>query len=377
MKKKYIQTKATLKWQRLNTFGWFIPLIIFVLQCVFTLPKWMINEGLEKSDLPYGITILSFTSLFLSFPIWLLWRSLCNQIWKNNVQRSTFKSIDDLEYFRDKLTGLSPIEISMLTDLNIEMEKDVSAKLLQYQMDGIINIDGNFVQIINPDAPSLSANDKTLLEVLAAHPLTPNIFTHLKAWKTNEYNHTVSGPYFQKKQPLSETVKAGNCLGCFGYVVLPILALGIIFTFIYNSDIMKHTFDLIDSIPEGTSEPDFVRHMVATDYKFLLGIIGMIVEMLLGIFVLVWPLATVIRSVTKASGTTKIQRTALGEQMTEYVYGMKNFIHDFSNLSEATKEQLVLWDDFLIYAVVLEENEQILQEIFGRKSIDYHIIQHL
>ena len=53
--------------------------------------------------------------------------------------------------------------------------------------------------------------------------------------------------------------------------------------------------------------------------------------------------------------------------MSEYVYGMKNFIHDFSNLSEADKGQVVLWDDYLIYAVVLEENQQIVDEIMQRR----------
>ena len=33
------------------------------------------------------------------------------------------------------------------------------------------------------------------------------------------------------------------------------------------------------------------------------------------------------------------------------------------NLSEADKSQLALWDDYLIYAVVLEENEQIVADI--------------
>ena len=52
--------------------------------------------------------------------------------------------------------------------------------------------------------------------------------------------------------------------------------------------------------------------------------------------------------------------------MTEYIYGMKNFIHDFSNLSEATQNELVLWDDYLVYAVVLEENQQIVNDIIKR-----------
>jgi len=54
--------------------------------------------------------------------------------------------------------------------------------------------------------------------------------------------------------------------------------------------------------------------------------------------------------------------------MTEYIYGMKNFIHDFSNLSEATQNELVLWDDYLVYAVVLEENQQIVNDIIKRRK---------
>jgi len=62
------------------------------------------------------------------------------------------------------------------------------------------------------------------------------------------------------------------------------------------------------------------------------------------------------------------KRTQLGEVYTEYIYGMKNFIHDYSNLSEAEKASLVLWDDYLIYAVVLEENKRIVGEIMQRRK---------
>ena len=43
----------------------------------------------------------------------------------------------------------------------------------------------------------------------------------------------------------------------------------------------------------------------------------------------------------------------------------QNFIHDFSNLSMVDKEQLVLWNDYLVYAVTLEENQQIVHEIMS------------
>ena len=71
----------------------------------------------------------------------------------------------------------------------------------------------------------------------------------------------------------------------------------------------------------------------------------------------------------KSFGRKTIKRTDSGQELTEQIYGMKNFIRDFSELSQADKEQLVLWDDFLIYAVLLEENTSIINEIYSMKNI--------
>ena len=67
-------------------------------------------------------------------------------------------------------------------------------------------------------------------------------------------------------------------------------------------------------------------------------------------------------------------RTEKGNEYAEYIWGMKNFIHDYSYLNEADKDALALWDDYLIYAVVLEENTQIRQEImahgnYGKRTV--------
>ena len=45
--------------------------------------------------------------------------------------------------------------------------------------------------------------------------------------------------------------------------------------------------------------------------------------------------------------------------MVEQIAGIKNYIHDFGLLSEKDKEYVVLWNDFLIYVVLLEENESV------------------
>lgn len=84
------------------------------------------------------------------------------------------------------------------------------------------------------------------------------------------------------------------------------------------------------------------------------------------------PVAALLRTILSASNAMiLLKRTEEGELLTAQISGMKNFIHDFSNLSEAEKEQIILWDDFLIYAVVLEENERIIEDIFRMKNLRY------
>ena len=70
----------------------------------------------------------------------------------------------------------------------------------------------------------------------------------------------------------------------------------------------------------------------------------------------------------------KYERTSEGKVLVEQIGGMKNFIHDFSNLSKSEKEEVVLWNDFIIYAILLEENEKIIHEIFKLKKVDFAIL---
>ena len=55
-------------------------------------------------------------------------------------------------------------------------------------------------------------------------------------------------------------------------------------------------------------------------------------------------------------------RTKKGEEINLRLEGLKNFLKDFSTLDQKTQEQLVLWDEYLIYSVLFEQNEKIVSE---------------
>ena len=43
--------------------------------------------------------------------------------------------------------------------------------------------------------------------------------------------------------------------------------------------------------------------------------------------------------------------------------GLKRFIDDFSNLDEREYKHIELWEDFLIYSVIIGDNKKIVDQI--------------
>lgn len=369
MKNKYFQTSEIRKWKRLEAIGYLFPIAIFVWLFIrFRQASQQADP--EDSYLIINVLLVIFVTAMISIPILLLWRALFRQLKRNAIKRATFKAELGIDYYRDKLEGLSPTEISMLTDLKIEPEKDVSALLLKYQMKGILKIDEKDVQVLRPDDASLLPSDKLLLQGIVEHgELSHTLLDHLSEWKNTAINEVFQSKYFHRndQNKVIKNQNKGCLLGCLSAILIPII-IGVGFSLIVNSTPVKYTMNLIENMSNETTNSDII-HMVSTDPNLAMGLMLMLLFVLLIIFGVFWPIAAIISSTTKVSGVAKIRRTEEGEQMTEYIYAMKNFLHDFSNLSEANKEQLVLWDDFLIYAVVLEENVQILRDIFTRKSL--------
>jgi hypothetical protein len=378
LKQKFIQTKSTRKWKLIESLGFLIPVLIFVFFGLLNSSAWTESTP-EKGGILALVLFLLFVTTFFSIPLMLLWRSIFRQVKLKAILRSTFKSVQDLDYYRDKLDGLSPVAISMLTDMSIEPEKDVSAMLLHYQMKGIISIDGNNVQVLRPEDPSLLPSDKLLLQTIIARGgiLSADLSSQLSEWKNVAVAEVLGGNYFRSidAETLKKRTGKACCLGCASLALIPGLIMGVI-ALIMNSDSVKYVRNILDNLPDNAGNREFMQ-LITSDGKMAQGVLLMLLFAILFFLLLVWPVIAVARFIAQNSGNERLKRTNEGEELTEYIYGMKNFLHDFSELSEANKEQLILWDDFLIYAVVLEENELILQEIFKRKSLDIDAFQFM
>ncbi len=65
------------------------------------------------------------------------------------------------------------------------------------------------------------------------------------------------------------------------------------------------------------------------------------------------------------------KRTDLGNEINYKLDGLKNFIRDFSKLDERAKEEIILWDDYLIYSVLFGDNKKISSDMKDKVGYSY------
>lgn len=59
-------------------------------------------------------------------------------------------------------------------------------------------------------------------------------------------------------------------------------------------------------------------------------------------------------------------RTPKGERVNEKLEGLKNYLKDFSLINEKDEKSLVLWEDYLIYSVIFNQNTKIVKDMYNK-----------
>lgn len=359
--KKYILTEQIIKYNLYQKLCNYSPIIFTILSIpsviygLYTLKKYN-NPQLNTVFLALvivSIITMSIIAIFIG-TTYLKYKRL--DITKN----ATFESISGLEYHRDKLDGLSPVEISYLTDLELEEDKDIAAQILQYELWGVIEFVNGKINIKNINDSRLKERDKILIKLLA------NDATDLSQWKKQSYNDMTNSKFFyESKDGKSKLLKITYRLAYISlifFIIFFILFLITSLRNLENLDNFTYIFDYFINMENN----DLSNFIITNNEMYIVIAFMLLAGIIFGSFIAGIGVARFdyVNNVNKS----KLIRTNEGNRTTEYIFGLKNFINDFTLLSEREKKELVLWDDFLIYAVVLEENKKIIDEIFSYRN---------
>lgn len=359
-KTKTFITKGLIKWRIIDTIT-ITAIILYNLISIIT-PEEITMLFIKGQTFSYYLLIISFIVtifLFNSIKLIAIYLILKFLIKKYITSKNTFTPVMNITYYRDILKDLSPATISLLMDLNLENYKDLKAMKLYYELKNIITYDNNGNMIIN-EYDNLIFSDQILLKYFYDEKYQTT--AKINEWKQNVEYECVD------KGLLKETNQSNK--GCLFFILFHIITFILIIISLY---IYTKNESFFNSLDFGNFDDTITLLINISQNKKLTNLL----LFFLGSGIIIFShtaniIASIIYFIVNKylKNKHKFTRTKEGNQIAEKIYGLKNFIKDFSNLSEATKKELVLWDEFLIYAIILEENTKILNEISNYSNKD-------
>ena len=358
-KTKYINTKRINYAKAIKRFFLLIPIIVYIV----TILSYFYNPINEFKFIPfkYFWFLNIYYTFYLTFKYSIIPYIIVSVILKNYKADVKFNTVEDFEYYREKLNKLNANDISVLTDLRLEKEKDITGNIMQFELMGYLTLDnGNYV--VNDSYlqdHSLSEADRFFLDNFES--ISKNNYLRIADW------HNIIMRESQEKGFITTGGISNTSKTKFVFRFAVILLIASVF-FLIISGGFKTLYNASLSLADDgkivvTSDNNLYTRFF--NYHPKMGIyVAFLLNACVSLVILnaypgIWVYSKIASSITKS----KYKRTERGNRYTEYIYGMKNFIHDFSNLSDYDKQGLVLWDKYLIYAVMLEENDKIIDEI--------------
>ena len=258
---------------------------------------------------------------------------------KENLSEIDFKQYEG--YYREILNEYSPAEIEYIDNLKCDEMTTIVATLLKLELLGKIKINENNIEIISYNTEDLRKTEKYIFKAIKDGKVKIECSGYVESYAQDE----------GVEDCLIEKFKFGNkdTNGNKNKRNVLIIVLFIFFALLCNN------VELINGIENG-----FIRTFLTVG-AFLIPI-GM------SYMIFVYPISKFIYLLIK--GTSYI-RTDKGKEINEKIEGLKNYIVQYSFLETKQKEELILWEDYLIYSVIFKTNTKIIEDISKLIEIEY------
>lgn len=330
------------------------------------------------------IVILLVSKCFVLIAAYLAFRISRLKVIKEN---SRYEVIDNIEYYRERFNNITPAEISLISDLEIETKKDISATILDLYQKGIIDFYEDNIIVKNEDK-ALRQSEQKLVEMIKNNNFSKE---NMDNWKNSCIKEAQENNYIKvkiDKEKRPNFSKNNMVINISAKLFIISLILSLFFLFTPTGEKWYTTLDEFDNkyAQEEKSELEIIENNQDAKelYVKIISDSGPIMIlstiMIISFFILIGtPIYRKVRRkiYNKIEVNNSYERTREGKILVEQIAGIKNYIHDFSLLSEKDKENIVLWEDFLIYAVILEENEKIINDIYSYRNINSNILNNI
>lgn len=370
-----------------------IPIIYIVLCLIIRAEPFDFENHYSVEYMIYrGEYILYAGLIFLFTPfIWIIVVHFAKMIFNSiRVRKNAIiKRDEEYIYYRGDLDKVSPSIIMFTSTFDVDMKKSISATILKLKLTGYIKENIDSYIYTNKDESNLLESEKMVLNLI-------------------RNNYFDKGKYKEviKQETLNNKYIVKNCGGIPFRILKIIVAICVpimIFTFsvwldqyafenyhVYPEDdghtyIILNNEDEIEQLyyKEVKDINDYYHRTMADgslDYNyseiradkfeygvvrkaFCLNLINASIASFFAVFVLI-ALYIVINQIIYIH--KNYRRTIKGKTLLNKAYALKNYLKDYSLIKDRTEEELVLWEYYLVYAVVLGVNVKIEDKIIEK-----------
>ena len=370
-----------------------IPIIYIILCLIIRAEPFDFEDHYSLEYMIYrGEYILYAGLIFLFTPfMWIIVVHFAKMIFNSiRVRKNAIiKKDEEYIYYRGDLDKVSPSIIMFTSTFNVDIRKSIAATILKLKLTGYIKENSNSYIYTNKDESNLLESEKMVLNLI-------------------RNNHFDKSKYREviKQETLTNKYIVKNRGGIPFRILKIIIAISvpiIIFTFsvwldqyafenyrVYPEDdgytyIRLNNEDEIEQLyyKEVENINDYYHRTMADgsiDYNyseiradkfeysvvrkaFCLNLINASIISFFAIFVLI-ALYIVIDQIIYIN--KNYRRTIKGKTLLNKAYALKNYLKDYSLIKDRAEEELVLWEYYLVYAVVLGVNVKIEDKLIEK-----------
>lgn len=280
--------------------------------------------------------IISLLKTFYLSVIYIGFKLACRHYHNEKLNKDDFKSDG---YYREIISKYSPGELSYLDNFDLD-EKDIVATLMALELKKKIKI-GKSIEIIDNSDYHLRESEKYILKSIKNNSLKD---IDMIAFKKCIINNCIQDNLLEERQDVRTKIIKKIFICIFAFIVS-------IVCFLCGPHLLN---------------------TIAKDNSIML-ILGMIIMVIVFFVMVIFPFTTFtyIMSYFKLNKLDPYIRSKKGKEMNLKLEGLRNYIKDFSSLDKKNYEELIIWEDYLIYSVILGQNTKVVKEIMGLKVLNH------
>lgn len=371
-----------------------IPIIYIVLCLIIRAEPFDFEDHYSVEYMFYrGEYILYAGLIFLFTPfIWIIVVYFAKMI-LNSVRvrkNAIIKRNEEYVYYRGDLNKVSPSVIMFASTFNVDIKKSISATILKLKLTGYIKENSNSYIYTNKDISNLLESEKMVLNLIINNYFDKNNYKEVVKQETLDNKYIVKNRGGIPFRILKIIVAICMPIMVFAfsawlseyifenYRVYPEDD-GHTYIILNNEDEIEQLYyeevkDINDYYHRTMLDGTYISYNYSEiradkfEYSvvrkaFFLNLITAVIISFFGVLILI-SLYIVIDQIKYIN--KNYRRTIKGKKLLNKAYALKNYLKDYSLIKDRTEEELILWEYYLVYAVVLGVNAKIEDQIIEK-----------